>query len=257
MVAAPARAELRPGAVLQSGGHGRHPPVGVHDVVLPPRLERRAHAETRLALDRARQPRLIVCQRADRQVQHRQLHPAGDVDADRVRDDRVVRGQHAADRQPVADMRIRHERARHGHRQLARVLHLLQRGRLEVVAPDSVRSVGPPRNERPSRRGVLEQQLREPPIAGIVEKRRRGCGDAAQVIEHGRHAALGRMRVLQNLLGRLSATACRNANLCQVSCLHNGGHSSMLAGPHPRSLSRGDFAPRSGRRRSCDPTLTR
>ena len=27
-------------------------------------------------------------------------------------------------------------------------------------------------------------------------------------------------------------------------------HFSMRAGPHPRSLSRGDFAPRSGRRRS-------
>jgi hypothetical protein len=28
-----------------------------------------------------------------------------------------------------------------------------------------------------------------------------------------------------------------------------GLHFSMLAGPHPRSLSRGDFAPRSGGRR--------
>ena len=31
--------------------------------------------------------------------------------------------------------------------------------------------------------------------------------------------------------------------------LRTGQHYSMLAGPHPRSLSRGDYAPRSGRRR--------
>ena len=36
----------------------------------------------------------------------------------------------------------------------------------------------------------------------------------------------------------------------------SGLHCSMLAGPHPRSLSRGDFAPRSGRRRSAAVAIT-
>ena len=35
----------------------------------------------------------------------------------------------------------------------------------------------------------------------------------------------------------------------------NRHHSAALAGPHPRSLSRGDFAPRSGRGRSASSEL--
>ena len=53
VIAAAARAELRPGAILQLRGHARHPPIGVHDVVLPARSERGADAETRLTLERA------------------------------------------------------------------------------------------------------------------------------------------------------------------------------------------------------------
>ena len=53
VIAAAARAELRPRAILQARGHGRDAPVGVHDLVLPPRLERGADAEPRLALERA------------------------------------------------------------------------------------------------------------------------------------------------------------------------------------------------------------
>ncbi len=73
---------------------------------------------------------------SDRALQHRHLHPAGDVDADRVRDDRVVGGQHAADRQAVALVRVGHQRARHRHRQLAGVAHLLQRAFLEPLPED-------------------------------------------------------------------------------------------------------------------------
>lgn len=52
MVATPARAELCPGAVLQSGGHARRPPIGVHDVVLPSRMKRSAHPKPGFTLER-------------------------------------------------------------------------------------------------------------------------------------------------------------------------------------------------------------
>src|SRR5229473_6068190 len=68
VIAAPARAELCPGAILQSRGQTRHPPIGVHDVVLPTRSERGAHAEACLTLERSCQTRLVVRERADRQV---------------------------------------------------------------------------------------------------------------------------------------------------------------------------------------------
>src|SRR6266852_8421885 len=73
VIAAPARAELCPGTILQVRGHTRDPPIGVHDAVLATRLERGANPETCLTLERARQTWLIVRERLDRQVQHRQL----------------------------------------------------------------------------------------------------------------------------------------------------------------------------------------
>ena len=64
-----------------------------------------------------------------------QLHAAGDVHAHGVGDDGVLDRQHAADGQAVADVRVGHERARHGHRQRARVGHLLDGGRFQALAP--------------------------------------------------------------------------------------------------------------------------
>ena len=51
MVAASARAELPPGAVLHPCRHPRDTPVGIHDVVLPAFLEGRTHSEACLPLD--------------------------------------------------------------------------------------------------------------------------------------------------------------------------------------------------------------
>jgi hypothetical protein len=138
VIAGAARAELGPGAVLHPRGHVCHVPVGVHDLVLTASLKRRAHPEARLALDRAREPVLAGGERAHRQVEHGQLHAARDIDPDGVRNHRVPGGEHAADGEPVADVRIRHEGARHGDGQLARALELIDRGRLEVRAPDPV-----------------------------------------------------------------------------------------------------------------------
>src|SRR6185295_8357820 len=49
MVAAAAGAQLRPGAILQARGHPGGVPIGIHHLVLPPRLERGADPELRLA----------------------------------------------------------------------------------------------------------------------------------------------------------------------------------------------------------------
>ncbi len=220
VIAAPARAELRPGAILHARGHTRHPPVGVHDVVVPARLERGAHAEARLTLDRLRQTILIGRERADRQVENRELHPARDVDADGVRDHGVPGRQHAADGEPVADVRIRHQGAGHRYGQLARILELLDRCRLEVVAPDPVRRIDASRNKRPLRRGLLDEQPRQLPVARIVDKIGRCRGDQVQFAHDGRHAALGCPGLLQNPLGRLGGAARRDADPDQVSCLH-------------------------------------
>src|SRR5713101_6048365 len=100
VIAAPTRAELCPGTILQVRGQTCHPPIGVHDLVLPARSERGADPEAGLALEHARQTCLVVLQCAYRQVQYRQLHPARDVDADRIRDHCVTGGQHATDWQP-------------------------------------------------------------------------------------------------------------------------------------------------------------
>src|SRR3989442_15902476 len=66
VIAAPTRAELCPGTILQFRGHTRHPPIGFHDVVLPTRSERGAHPETCLTLECARQTCLIVRERVNR-----------------------------------------------------------------------------------------------------------------------------------------------------------------------------------------------
>ncbi len=73
-----------------------------------------------------------------RLIEHRKLHPAGDVDADGVRNDRVLASQHAADRQAVADVCVRHQRGADGVRHLAGHAHLLVGGRVDVVAPGAV-----------------------------------------------------------------------------------------------------------------------
>src|ERR1700733_7351433 len=53
MIPAPTRAELGPGAVLQSRGHARDPPISVHDVVLAAGSERGAHPEACLQPQRS------------------------------------------------------------------------------------------------------------------------------------------------------------------------------------------------------------
>ena len=71
-------------------------------------LEARADAKARFRLDGASQAVLLVLQIAHRDVQHRHFHAAGDIHANGVRNYGVLSGQHAADGQAIAHMRIRH-----------------------------------------------------------------------------------------------------------------------------------------------------
>ena len=137
VVSAPGRAELLPRAVLHVTGDSGDAPVLVHDVVLSLSTEAGPDPEARLPLDRAGE--LVGAARfvelRDGEVEHRHLHPAGDVDPDRVRDHRVPRGQHSADREAVALVGVGHQRPAHRDRQLAGVFHLFDGARLEVASP--------------------------------------------------------------------------------------------------------------------------
>ena len=59
MIAAAARAELGPGAILHARRDAADAPVEIHDVVLAARFEGSADAEPRLALERACQAVLL------------------------------------------------------------------------------------------------------------------------------------------------------------------------------------------------------
>ena len=113
--------------------------------MLPGLGEVRADAETRLVLNGLDEPFAPAVQLAHGQVEHGHLHAAGNVHADGVGDDRVVGGQHAADGQTIADVRVRHQRARDRHGELARASHLVDGLGFESFAPL------PPRG-----RGLLE-----------------------------------------------------------------------------------------------------
>ena len=83
------------------------------------------------------------------------------------------------------------------------------------------------------------RESQQPDWLGVVRRGAGGGGGALRGASGGAHSGRGLCRL--RIGCRLCWPKCR-------SCQHN----SMLAGPHPRSLSRGDCAPRSGRRRSSD-----
>ena len=122
------------------------------------------------------EPRLLVAQRVDRQIEHRHLHPAGDVDADRVRDDGVRRSP-ARRRSAGRSRRARPASARRppppaaGRRSSSAASARRARGSSPQIRYGASRS----RQERP-RRGVIEQLLRQLPVRSSS---RNAAGDAA------------------------------------------------------------------------------
>ena len=165
MISTPARAQLRPRAILVLFRHRAERPIRVHHVMLTALLEVRAHAEARLRLNRPREPVLTALQVMHREVQHRHLHAAGDVHPDGIGDHRVLRGQHAADGQAIAHVRVRHERTRHRHRQQTRLLHLHHRLVFQARAPLPILH----RLRARRRRGAL-QRLGELPAQRIARE---------------------------------------------------------------------------------------
>ena len=126
--------------------------------------------------DDVRQAIFLACDRVRLAVKDREPHPAGDVDADRVWDDSVLRRQYAADRQAVTDMGIGHERSGHRDRQRAGVGHLLNRLRLEIVAPLTPRCGFCARQEF-----RLNQRARQIPSVRVVVELLRVGDESAQL----------------------------------------------------------------------------
>ena len=178
VVPAAAGAELRPGTVLVLLRDRADRPIGVEHLVFATLFERRTDPETRFRLDRARETVLPPVQVIQADVEHGHLHAAGDVHADRVRDHRVLRGQHAADRQTVTDMRIGHERARDRNRQQTRLLHLHDRLGFQPFAPLAILHWLGPR-----RRGRSEQRSGKLAPQRVGSERRR-------IIDNGFHFVL-------------------------------------------------------------------
>ena len=68
-------------------------------------------------------------------------HAAGDIHADAIGDDRILGGKHAADREAVSSMRVRHQRSCHRHRQMDRRIRLRGGCRVNIRSPHGVRVV--------------------------------------------------------------------------------------------------------------------
>lgn len=168
MIAAAAAAELVPGLVAVLLRDGRDTPVLVHDGVFPALLEAAPHAEAGFIFQQVGQPVLLSGDGVGGAVVNGQFHPAGDVHADRGRNDGVVHGQDTSDGQTVARVGIRHERARHGDRQRAGVGHLFRGLGFESLAPL------PPRGEfRARQEGGAAQGSRQRGAEVVGEERRR------------------------------------------------------------------------------------
>ena len=98
-----------------------------------------ARTEKRLAIQRVDQRVVQSLQLIGRDVIDAELHPAGDVHADRVGNDRVLRRQNAADGQAISLMRIGHQRAADRYGKSHRRCHLIERALFQSLAPDSIR----------------------------------------------------------------------------------------------------------------------
>ena len=123
-----------------------------------------------------------VVERDGREVEHRQLHAAGDVDADAVGDDGALGREHAADRQAVAAVRVGHQRALHGRGQPQGVVHLRERAVLGVGAPRLHRRGRRPLAECDRDRGLLgEQLLGDPGEEGVARVLGRRGHDGLQL----------------------------------------------------------------------------
>ena len=138
MVAAAASAELRPSAVLVLFGDRANVPIGIQHLVLAAVLEAGTQAKACFSFDGPRKALGMPFQFADRDIQHRHLHAAGDVHADGIRNNCVLGSEHAADWKAIAHVCVRHEGAGHCHGQQAGFLHLHHGLMLQAFTPLAV-----------------------------------------------------------------------------------------------------------------------
>ena len=203
-------------------------------------LELAAHAEARLAFDDVRETVALAGDGVRLAVIDGELHSARDVHADGVRDDGVVGRQHAADRQAIAHVGIRHQRARHGDRQRARIAHLLHRVCFEALAP-----LAPRREFRPRRKGrpIERPSQRRPQF--ICEERRRISDDVENLRLQLRSVITLRDEVPNELVrqpGRLTTGHAKTNKVIWSSCLLRLTQQpallaqELLVHPKPRSL---------------------
>ena len=162
VVAAAAGAKLTPGTVLVLARDGAHGPVGIQHAVLAAVAEPGPNPKAGFVFDGAGEPVLPTFQIAQRQVQHRHLHATGDVHTDGVGDDGIVRGEHTANGQPVAEVGIGHEGTGDRHGQQAGLIHLCHGFGFQVRAPLTIGN-----GCRPRRWRGLKQDLGEPAAKGM------------------------------------------------------------------------------------------
>ena len=138
VVPRPRRSQLLAGLVFVLARHAGDGPVGVEDGVVVRPLVRAPHAEPRPLLQCLLEGERLLGERVDIGIEDRELHATGDIDPDRIRNDRVVAGENTADRQPVTNVRIGHQRTADGDGQRGGVAHLLAGSVVDLRTPDAV-----------------------------------------------------------------------------------------------------------------------
>ena len=133
------RTKLPPRLVAVLARDAADGPVLIHDGVFLWLLVDGADTETSSVLNRLPEPSDVLGELTRRQIEDRQLHATGNIDADGIRHDGVVQSQHSADGQSVPEMRVGHKRRADSHRERAGMSHLAMTGVVDVVAPGPVR----------------------------------------------------------------------------------------------------------------------
>ena len=167
MISAAARPKLGPRLVAETTGDRRNRPVVVHHIVITAVLEGAANPETRFAFDDVSQPVALTGDDVRLAIINGELHPAGDINTDGIRNHGIFCGKNATNRQAVARVGIRHQRPRHGDGQCAGVRHLPHGIGFQIIAPLTPRREFRPRRERRAIDGTGEGSTQR-----ICEKRR-------------------------------------------------------------------------------------
>src|SRR5207247_13066 len=111
VISAAAGAELVARFLEDLFRHLRDVPILVQNIMLKRLAKRRAGSEKRLAAKRVNQLIVQPLHLIGRDVEDRELHPAGDIDADGIRNDRILGSKDTTNWKAVTLMCVRHERA--------------------------------------------------------------------------------------------------------------------------------------------------